>query len=177
MFGISTSNGMAAASAATIAPKAKRGQHDVRAVLGDRRVDVGGVLAQRPGELLLEQRGEELPRSLALPIPVRVVLGRAVGPVGRLDPASERGAGGPHVVDHRVLGEDGDVVPALDEAAHDAELDGDGAAAVDERDEIAIPCAMVSPSVVSRMPSTSWMIVCSVSARLRPRSRRSSFHV
>ena len=69
-------------------------QHDVRAVLGDRRVDVGGVLAQRPGELLLEQAWR---RAAADPLHSQSRYGScsgcAVGPVGRLDPPPERGAG------------------------------------------------------------------------------------
>ena len=56
-------------------------QHDVRAVRRDRCVDVCGVLAQRPGELLLEQRGEELPRIPCTPSP-GTGRARGSGPAG-----------------------------------------------------------------------------------------------
>ena len=103
----------------------------------DRREGVGGVRGRRPDELRVEQSLEQL-RAGCLHSQSRygIVLRPPVGPVRRRRPRPERGAAGVDVVAHRVLGEHGDVVAALDEAADGAELGWHGAAAVDEGEEI-----------------------------------------
>ena len=69
-----------------------RADHQVGTALGDRGVDVGDVAPGRSDELQVEQPVEQLQRAGDLPVPVRIVLGPAVGPVGGLDPRAERRA-------------------------------------------------------------------------------------
>ena len=114
----------------------ERAHDQVGSVVGDGGEHVGGVGGGRADELRVEQPVEQLHRVLALPVAVGVVLGPAAGPVGRLGPRAEGGAGGGDLVAHRVLGQHGDAVAALDEAADGAELGRHGAAAVDEGEEV-----------------------------------------
>ena len=179
MFGISTSNGTLGDLGSDHRPEGELRAHDeVGLMVDDRRLGVGGVGAQRSGELRLEESSEQLAGVLALPVAIRVVLRASIRPVRRGDPATKGGARRLDLLRHRIFGKDNDVVAPLDEPANDAELDGNGAAAVDEGDEVAVGGHRLGSLVMpSRTPSTSWTMIRSVSARLRPRSRRSSFHV
>ena len=104
----------------------------------DRGADVGGVPLGRTDELLVEQQRHELERVRDLPVGEPVVLLPSTRLVGCGDPRPERRAGGLDVGAHRVLAEHRDVVAAVDEPAHRAELRGHGAAAVDQREQIRV---------------------------------------
>ena len=133
-----------------------RAQHDVGSPISDSGVDVAVVGAQWTGELHLQQPGEQLPGALALPVAVGVVLGEPVRSIGCLGPSPERRSGGLDLVGHRVLGQHGDFVPTFEEAADDSELDGDGAAPVDECHKVLqVGHVVISVGWRTRMPSTS----------------------
>jgi hypothetical protein len=64
------------------------------------------------------------------------MLRTAVGAIDRWQPRSKGGSGGAEFVNHRILGEDIDVMPALHQSPHGAQFGRDGAATVDEREQV-----------------------------------------
>ena len=64
------------------------------------------------------------------------MLGAAGGPIVRQHPRPEDGSGRADFVDHRVLGEDLDVMPALHQPPYGAQSGRDGAAAVHEGKQV-----------------------------------------
>jgi hypothetical protein len=79
---------------------------------------------------------DELPWVFALPVPARVMLWPPIGPVRCANPPAKRGARGPDVERDGVLGEHGDRMAALHEAAGRTQLRWHIAPAVNESKQV-----------------------------------------
>jgi hypothetical protein len=94
------------------------------------------ISISRADEERSRQPLDELPWVLALPVAAEVMLRPPIGPVRCAHPPAKRGTGGVDVERDGVLGEDGDRMTALNEAAGRAQLRWHIASAVNQSKQV-----------------------------------------